>query len=114
LKRYFNISLSKRKGMSDLFMTFLMPAALFIYFLSSLYFLFAFPRKKDERYNLIMMHAFKYAYYSLMATLLATFILSKLMNVEVVNEYFTEAILVDLLVAHLVFTLSAIILNKKM
>ncbi|WP_338554056.1 hypothetical protein [Paenibacillus sp. KS-LC4] len=94
-------------------MTYLLPAALFIFFLSSLYFLFVFPREKDERYNLIMMYAFKYAYYVLMVTLLATFILSKLLHFEVVNEYFTEAILIDLLVAHLAFTLTAIILNQR-
>lgn len=114
MRTYFNISLNSRKGMSDLFMTYLLPAALFIFFLSSLYFLFVFPREKDERYNLIMMHSFKYAYYVLMAMLLVTFIFSKLLNFEFVNEYFSEAILVDLLAAHLAFTLTAIILNQRM
>ncbi|MCK6151864.1 hypothetical protein KZX62_21810 [Paenibacillus silvae] len=111
---YFNTVLNSRKGMSDLFMTYLLPAALFIFFLSSLYFLLVFPREKDERYNLIMMYSFKYAYYALMAMLLATFIFSELLNFEFVNEYFTEAILVDLLISHLAFTLTAIILNKRM
>ncbi|GIQ69118.1 hypothetical protein DUZ99_10265 [Xylanibacillus composti] len=95
-----------------MFMTYLMPAALFIFALSGVYFILIFPRERDERSNLILKHAFQNAYYVMLAALLVTFVLSKLF--EVVDEHFQEAVLVDVLAAHLTVMLTAIILNRKM
>lgn len=95
-------------------MTYLMPAALFVFMLSTVFFILVFPKEKDERYQMIVLHAFKNAYYVLMVALLVLFLFSKWPSFEVLNEYFKEAILVVLLVSHVTFTLTAIILNRRM
>jgi len=95
-------------------MTYLTPLALLIFGLSVLYFLFAFPRRKDERSNAILKSSYQLAYYTLLFALVLLFAAAKFSGMEWLDDHFKEAVMVVLLAAHLAFVASAVYYNWKM
>lgn len=97
----------------NLFMTIVTPIILLAFGVSLVYYLFVFPREKDERRSLILQSAAAKAYFVLLFGIAVCIILGRIPSLSFDGEPFKYGIVLCIAASALVYSSFTVYYNRK-